>query len=175
MFDKQYRFTGTHAEMVNALTGIFDEDSKAAFFKRNLDVYINAPIIGYLFKRKGEKNTDSEISNQNIFPEQMINASEQLKYILRLIIILDANHEPDLDKRLDKAFRYLGKDEADLELFDKYVLGGVEVLYEKLIGNSKFADEFMGNLFDFVEEYNDRFNSEISNDDILKLCIKIKT
>ena len=41
MFDKQYRFTGSHAEKVNALTAIFDEESKAKLFERNLDVYIN--------------------------------------------------------------------------------------------------------------------------------------
>lgn len=29
MFDKQYRFTGTHAMMVEALTAVFDEDAKA--------------------------------------------------------------------------------------------------------------------------------------------------
>ena len=39
MFDKQYRFSGTHAEMVEALTAVFDETSQAKLFKRNLDVY----------------------------------------------------------------------------------------------------------------------------------------
>ena len=53
MFDKQYRFTGTHAEKVNALTSVFDEAAKAKLFERNLDVYINAPIVGFLHKRKG--------------------------------------------------------------------------------------------------------------------------
>lgn len=84
MFDKQYRFTGSHAEKVNALTAIFDEDSKSKLFERNLDVYINAPLIGFLFRRKAVKDTNGDISPQNIFPEQMINASDKLKYILRL-------------------------------------------------------------------------------------------
>ena len=51
MFDKQYRFFGSHAEKVNALTSIFDEASKAKLFDLNLDVYINAPLVGFLFKR----------------------------------------------------------------------------------------------------------------------------
>ena len=46
MFDKQYRFTGSHAEKVSALTSIFDEVAKAKIFERNLDVYMNAPLIG---------------------------------------------------------------------------------------------------------------------------------
>lgn len=169
MFDKQYRFTGSHAEKVNALTAIFDEQSKAKLFERNLDVYINAPIIGFLYQRKGEKNSNSDISPQNIFPEQMINASDKLKYILRLILLLDAEYEPDEEQRLNKAFRQFGQEE-DLELFDRYVLGGVDVLYEKLIEGAGEPSEYINQLYDFLEEFNDRYNSDVSSADILAIC-----
>lgn len=125
MFDKQYRFTGSHAEKVSALTSVFDDVAKAKLFERNLDVYMNAPLIGFLFKRKGVKNSDGDIADQNIFPEQLINNSEQLKYIFRLILILDTQHEPNEEARLDKAFRRFGADEADLQLFDAYVLAAL--------------------------------------------------
>lgn len=170
MFDKQYRFTGSHAEMVSDLTAIFDADAKAKLFDRNLDVYINAPLVGFLFKRKGQKNTNSEIADQNIFPEQLINNSDTLKYILRVLLILDSEYEPDAENRLDRAFRKLGADPKDLELFDSYVLGGVEVLHEKLIESVSNPAEYVSALYDFLEEYNDRFNEGISNEDILKLC-----
>ena len=49
MFDKQYRFKGKHALYVSRLTSAFDEDSKAQLFSRNVDVYANAPIIGFLY------------------------------------------------------------------------------------------------------------------------------
>lgn len=169
MFDKQYRFTGSHAEKVNALTAIFDEDSKAKLFERNLDVYINAPLIGFLYRQKAIKDSKSEISPQNIFPEQMINASDKLKYILRLILLLDTEHEPDSEKRLDKAFRQFGQEE-DLALFDQYVLGGVDVLYEKLIEGAGDPSEYITRLYDFMEEFNDRYNSDVTSEDILALC-----
>ena len=98
MFDKQYRFTGTHASMVNELTAIFDESSKSRLFEHNYDVYINAPIIGFLYQKKGVKNTNGEIADQNIFAEQMIGNSDQLVYLLRLILLLDAEYEPDEEK-----------------------------------------------------------------------------
>lgn len=175
MFDKQYRFTGTHAEKVNALTAIFDEAAKAKLFDRNLDVYINAPIIGFLHKRKGVKNTNSEISDQNIFPEQMRDNAELLKYIFRLILILDTENEPNEELRMDKAFKTFGDDESDLALFDAYVLGGVEVLYEKLIEGSNDPTEYVNRMYDFVEEFNDRFNIGKSNQDILDLCYQIQS
>lgn len=170
MFKKQYRFTGTHANMVNELTAVFDETSKAKLFEHNYDVYINAPIIGFLYKRKGTKNTNSDIADQNIFPEQMINNSEQLIYILRMILILDSEYEPNQEKRLDKAFRELGKDENDLALFDAYVLGGVEILYEKLIEEASGIKDYVNKMYDFIEEFHERFNDEISNQNVLELC-----
>lgn len=173
MFDKQYRFSGSHAEKVNELTAVFDEESKAKLFEHNYDVYINAPLIGFLYGRKGIKNSDGNVSFQNIFPEQMINASDQLKFILRLILLLDKEYEPDEAKRIDKAFRYFGTEE-DLALFDQYVLGGVEVLYEKLIEGANGPDEYIERLYDFVEEFNDRFNSGISNEDIVNLSRSIE-
>ena len=163
MFEKQYRFTGSHAERVSALTSVFDDAAKAKLFERNLDVYMNAPLIGFLFKRKGNKNSDGAVADQNIFPEQLINNSEQLKYIFRLILILDTQHEPNEEARLDKAFRRFGADEADLQLFDSYVLGGVEVLYEKLISP---GNNYQQNLINFLEEFDERY---INPDDGINL------
>ena len=62
MFDKQYRFTGSNAKKVSALTSVCDDVAKAKLFERNLDVYMNAPLIGFLFKRKGVKNSDGDIA-----------------------------------------------------------------------------------------------------------------
>lgn len=177
MFDKQYRFFGSHAEKVNALTAVFDEDSKATLFQHNYDVYINAPIVGFLYKRKATRDKDAGKKNnvtQSIFAEQVIDNSDQLKYNLRLILLLDAQYEPDEQTRLDKAFRHLGEDDRDLALFDKYVLGGVDVLYEKLIEGPNTPDAYLGRLFDFLEEFHERFNAEISQQDILTLCSESK-
>lgn len=171
MFDKQYRFTGTHAKMVSDLTAVFDDSSKSTLFEHNYDVYINAPLIGFLYKKRGVKNTNSGIADQNVFPEQVIKYSDQLQYVFRLILLLDSDYEPDEGKRLDKAFRFFGKDEEDLKRFDEYVLGGVEVLYEKLIKNATKPSEYIDNLFDFLEDFNDMFNDGITNEDVISLCI----
>lgn len=84
--------------------------------------------------------------------------------------MLDSEYEADIEKRLDKAFRELGKDEADLALFDSYVLGGVEILYEKLIDGALGSNDYINKMYDFLEEFHERFNEEITNKDILELC-----
>jgi hypothetical protein len=177
MFDKQYRFKGRHALRVDQLTGVFDEISKAKLIDRNVDVYANAPLIGFLYGRTADlddmKNLETgQVYNQNVMGDRVIYSSEELQFNFRLIMLLDANYEPDVEKRIDKAFKHMGEDPADEERFDSYVRGGVDVLYEKLIEGANEPEDYINRLYEFVEEFNDRFNSEIDPDDILKLCMK---
>jgi hypothetical protein len=177
MFDKQYRFKGRHALRVDQLTGVFDEISKVKLIDRNVDVYANAPLIGFLYGRTADlddtKNPETgQIYNQNVMGDRVIYSSEELQFNFRLIMLLDANYEPDVEKRIDKAFKHIGEDPADEERFDSYVRGGVDVLYEKLIEGANDPEDYINRLYEFVEEFNDRFNGEINPDDILKLCMK---
>ena len=177
MFDKQYRFKGRHALRVDQLTGAFDEISKAKLIDRNVDVYANAPLIGFLYGRTADlddtKNPETgQVYNQSVMGDRVIYSSEELQFNFRLIMLLDANYEPDVEKRIDKAFKHMGEDPADEERFDSYVRGGVDVLYEKLIEGSNDSGDYINRLYEFIEEFNDRFNSEINPDDILKLCMK---
>ena len=176
MFDKQYRFKGKHALYVSQLTSAFDEDSKAQLFSRNVDVYANAPLIGFLYGRKADlddlKNPETnQVYNQNIMGDRVIYSQEELLFNFRLIMLLDKEYEPDEDKRIDKAFRHMGNEPEDEERFDSYVRGGVEVLYEKLIEGGTEPDDYINHLYEFVEEFQDRFNAEIANEELLKLCI----
>lgn len=176
MFDKQYRFKGSHALRVDQLTGIFDSVSKAKLFERNVDVYTNAPLIGFLYARLSDsddlKNPETnQVYNQNVMGDRVIYSQEELLFNFRLIMLLDAQHEPDVQKRIDRTFRHMGDDPTDEARFDAYVRGGVDVLYEKLIEGASSPDEYITRLFEFVEEFQDRFNAEITNDAILALCV----
>lgn len=177
MFDKQYRFKGRHALRVDQLTGVFDELSKAKLIDRNVDVYANAPLIGFLYGRMADlddtKNLETgQVYNQNVMGDRVIYSSSELQYNFWLIMLLDSNYEPDEEKRIDKAFRRYGQDPVDEEHFDSYVRGGIDVLYEKLVEGENTPEAFANRLYEFVEEFNDRFNSEINRDDILQLCMK---
>lgn len=177
MFDKQYRFRGRHAVRVDELTSIFDSDSKAKLFERNVDVYANAPLVGFLYGRTAEpddtRNPETnQVYNQNVMGDRVIYSQEELLFNFRLIMLLDKEYEPDEDVRINKAFRHMGEDPADEARFDSYVRGGVDVLYEKLIEGVSSPDEYVMRLYDFVEEFQEKFNEEMSNEDILKLCSK---
>lgn len=100
MFDKQYRFKGRHALRVDQLTGVFDELSKAKLIDRNVDVYTNAPLIGFLYGRTADlddlKNPETgQVYNQNVMGDRVIYSGDELQYNFWLIMLLDANYEPD--------------------------------------------------------------------------------
>ena len=145
MFDKEYAFKGSHAEKVIKLTAKIDDRNQ--IFKRNYDVYLMAPIVGFLYQRKAETDNSGDKTTK-IFPEILMNNSDDLAFNYRLIMLLDKKNEPDIEGRVDKAFRLYNSDKAaDYEkLYDQYVLGGVDVLYEKIIGTGTSAADYLSNL-----------------------------
>jgi len=168
MFDKEYSFRGIHAERVIKLTAKFDRDNQ--LFARNLDVYMVAPIIGFLYGRKADLDKGTETTK--IFPDILIREQPNLKFNYRLIMLLDKENEPNFDERMNKAFRYYSSEKAqcDEQLYEQYVRGGVDVLYEKLIETASTSDDYLKNLYDFLEEFDERYNQAISTDSILDLC-----
>ena len=175
MFDKQYRFRGRHALRVDALTSVFDSVSRAKLFDRNVDVYANAPLIGFLYCRTADvddtKNPETnQVYSQNVMGDRVIYSQEELLFNFRLIMLLDKSYEPNEETRINKAFRHMGEDPNDEARFDSYVRGGIDVLYEKLIEGANSPDDFVNRLFDFIDEFNERFNEDISDEEFLKLC-----
>jgi hypothetical protein len=88
----------------------------------------------------------------------------------RLIVLLDERHETDFDTRVDKAFRFYGKEQAipDEERYEAFVHGGVEILYEKLIEPSNTEEDYLKNLYDFMGEFEERYGQ--SSEEIVDLC-----
>lgn len=172
MFNGEYRFKGRHAERVVRLCSAFDNVSNAILFKRFLDVYINAPLVGFLYGRRADpdytKNGAGQVEDRKVFAAQVINSSKDLQFNFWLIMLLDSDYEPDEDKRIDKAFKKMGQDPNDEERFDSYVRGGVDVLYEKLMEGDTEPGDYVNRLYDFLSEFNDRFNSTIDRDEILR-------
>ena len=142
-FDKEYSFKGKHAKYVIELSN--------AIFKRNVDVFILAPVLGLIYNRTSNEDTSSEFStiNTKIFAEQMVKEQEKILFNYRLCMLL----EEDVDNKvkIDNAFRYYNefgnKDifEKNIHRYNSYILGGVEILYELMIKENK---EFNGNNVD---------------------------
>jgi hypothetical protein len=172
MFKKNILIKGKHADYMKKLAAIVDAGNGIKLFDRNLDVYIFAPIVGAVYGRTAP--VDNELKDDtSIHTEQLQGELDVLTYNYRLIMLLAQKGTLSIDERMNKAFRY-DKDEekrkAGDELFQKYVLGGIEVLYEKIMEDAKETDDYLLNIFKFISEYNERYNALIENEGIYDLC-----
>jgi hypothetical protein len=166
LFKGDYSFRGTHADKVIELTAAFDNKGNKLFI-RNLDVYLLAPIVGFLYGRKA--GLDATGKTTNILYDAMSKETTTLWFNYRLIMLLDKNNEPDFEQRVEKSFRLYGQEEAkpDEDVYESYVRGGVDILYEKLISSASTPGDYLKNLYEFVEEFEEKHGQ--NSDEILNL------
>lgn len=149
---------GRHASYVKLLC-----DKK--IFNRFVDVYKLAPLIGFLYGKKSDldktKSEHGKVYDASIFTEQMIKEVKDIKVNFRLIMLLDKNYELNEEHRIDKAFRDLADFQEDINLFESYIRGGIDVIYEKIIGSSAYKeqkdDDFMDNIKKLLDEIKERY------------------
>lgn len=174
LFQKEYSFRGIHAERVQSLTAKFGSNN-CQLFKRHIDVYMIAPLVGFCYQQRANPDLTPNGETRKIFTEQLIKESQTLWFVYRLILLLDKKHEKDFESRVNKAFRDYGKPEAEADelLFDSYVLGGVDLLFNKLLENGHSAEDYINNLYDFLFDFNERYHKTISSDDIQEMVLKL--
>lgn len=140
-FKKEFQFTGKHAQMAGELW--IQNDSKNSYFRRLIDLYILAPIIGFRLNRKAEADF-SGADIKSVFPEQILKERDKLEFIMQMILMLEYTDTKDYKSCVNLAFREPEtKEEFNQhnKLFHDYVRGGVEELYERLIIRKSELDE----------------------------------
>lgn len=177
MFDKEYSFKGSHAQKVVNLTAKFNDTT--SIFKTNIDVFITAAIVGYLYQRKSEPNNqktkDGKSQSTKIFLDAFKSHQTDLYFAYRLVILSDKKYEPNFEQRVNKAFKYFYEkdNDADFELFEKYVLGGIDVLHEKLIENGSTTNDYVMKLYDFVDDIHSRYYQDSDDSNFSEELLKI--
>lgn len=165
MFEGGYSFSGKHSSFLAELTAKLNEQYKTCIFARNVDVLILAPIIGIVYGRQSPKDTinSNEVKVRTINAEQTcITEGNTLNYVYQLVMLAHNKDKDDIDLRMRRAFRYNNKKDEEFknectEIFDSYVRGGIEILYEKIIGDYTEEDDYINNLYTFIDEFNTRY------------------
>jgi hypothetical protein len=172
MFEKNIVIKGRHAKYMKELAAKFSSDMSQGIFARNLDVYLLAPIVGKLYNKKSE--VDNEFKDDtSIHTEQMYPVMDQLEFNYRTIILLENKASTNIETRIDKAFRYDRNDEKRLagdKIFEQYVLGGIDVLHEKLMEGVTENDDYLKNIYQFVCDFNRRYYKQVDPEEIYNLC-----
>lgn len=166
MFEKDIIITGTHASYIKEMKEV------AGLFARNLDIYMLAPIMGFLNNRKGQKNNEGG-EKSTIQAQQLSNVKEDCELIYRLIILLDGD-DIDKDERLNRAFRYDSDVERKkefenaMEIYNEYVLGGIEYMYETFVAGCVEVDDYTTKIFEAASDFQDEINELDYSEEVKK-------
>ena len=133
-----------------------------------IDIYINAAIVGFTYNKKASEDKTSNYKEEKttIFAEQMIKESATIEFIYRMIMLLEERKTVPLEDRVNRAFRddslddVSNKHQKNMEIFGMYVLGGIEILYEKILGRGVTEEDFMKNAYEFMKEKDMYYTSE---------------
>ena len=157
-FKKKFEFRGKHARMAEELWKL--NDYEHTYFKRLIDLYIISAVIGFRIDRSAEEDY-SPVEPKSIFPEQMINAKEDLDFIMESMIMLSNGGRLSDEECVKLAFRGAQTDkefQRYQEMFNGYVRGGVEELYERIIvrkaePDDAFQDNKVSNLVELMKRF----------------------
>lgn len=147
----EYCFHGSHAARTKQL-----KEFLGAVF-RYADVLALAPIVGFSNNRRAERDSNNnDEARVPLGPLQSVNGQLELAY--KTIMLLDQEYEPDEEERFKKAFQTAPeyRTQDDLDYFESYVRGGVDFLYDKIIGEGNTDMDRLIELQDFVDSYASR-------------------
>lgn len=158
-------FVGKHRDYVDKLwtQGKIQE----SYFKRLVDLYAVAAIVGLKAKRRSPEERDDSDLKRTIQMKQLNENYQTLTTIMRMILIMDESRNMSFEEKLESAFRIPEDEEiykSNMELFNSYARGGIEYLYEKLVLRVPDIDE---NYTDFrISNIVALFNDSIIVDEI---------
>ena len=88
-------------------------------------------------------------------------------------MLLHDKNKVSIEERLNRAFKYTKgspeREECD-KIFESYVLGGINKLKEKLLDGAVQVDDYINNIFNLISEYDERYNKDIKEEDIINMC-----
>lgn len=155
MFENDYTINGIHATHLKYLV------NDAKVFSRYIDVYMNATIIGFLHGRLEKKDNSSQ-DRARIYADAFSTERLNCDFIYRLIMLLDETTELSTQQRLDRAFRDDSQKETEhakavhaqnMDLFNSYVLGGIEELYEQFTNGATSREDYINRIYDITVKF----------------------
>ena len=158
MFSCYIFVSGKYASWLKFLSEKTEKNDKsekvAGVFKRDIDVYLTAAVIGLNFglRREADNNSDKA----KIHVDTVLKEQNNLMFIFRIAMLVDNSTGLNADEKINRAFKSPDTPE-NIELFNSYVRGGIEWLYEQFTEGTTTKDDYLAKVYEIV----DSFNSEL--------------
>lgn len=159
MFSSDIYVRGKYASWLKFLSEKTEKNDKsekvAGVFKRDIDVYLTAAVIGLNFglRREADNNSDKA----KIHVDTVLKEQNNLMFIFRIAMLVDNSTGLNADEKIKRAFKSPDTPE-NIELFNSYVRGGIEWLYEQFTEGTTTKDDYLAKIYEIVNS----FNSELT-------------
>lgn len=127
-------------------------------FERFLDVYMAAGVVGIIFNHKGEDiRSDNE---RKIFAEQLNVELTRIKYLASLAFLVEKINNYEEEELLRVTFgdwfasqdiEEISDDKNKYKLFHQYAIGGIDILYNAIVGESTNKEDYNRNFYKFIQ------------------------
>ena len=110
-----------------------------------------APIIGLVYGlRRDEDKTSAD--DVKIFADTVNREQLNLVYIYRMVLLVDNSRGLSADEKIELAFRTPEKEE-NMKLFNSYLRGGIEWLFEQFTSGATTKDEYLAKINEVVSTF----------------------
>ena len=181
MFENDVTIYGKHATYIKFLAKKNSRDdqspdnpSAAKLFERYIDVYMNAVVFGLLYNRTAKRDTSSD-DRARVYADAFSNERENCIFLYRMAMLLDKTTELTPEERVNRAFRYdtqpekKAEFEKNLELFNDYVRGGLEVMFEQFTDGCQTQDDYLSKTYDVMTTFKNELEGISYEDELAKL------
>ena len=162
MFENDITITGAHATKLKYI------NEQLEVFPRYVDVYMAAALVGALNKKTAPKSNDST-DRARIYADVLIRENEKIRKIFKTVILTDATKNWSNEEKINICFKYrekkneskyltvtdeeINKMKEALDLFDSYVLAGIDILYDEFTSGKTVltVNEVIDKEFDMVK------------------------
>lgn len=107
-----------------------------SYFARLVDLYAIAAVIGLRLHRCRPAESSEDPKKRTVQLAQIATLHQTLIPIMKLVLLLDDSRGLTAEQRVESAFRNPESKEEyenNMELFNSYVRGGAEFLYQQLV------------------------------------------
>lgn len=129
-----FYFTGSLREYIEKMWT--QNQINDSYFARLVDLYAIAAVIGLRIHHRLPAESTEDPKKRTVQLTQIATLHQTLIPIMKLILLLDDSRGLNAEQRIESAFRNPESKEeyeANMELFNSYVRGGTEFLYQQLV------------------------------------------
>lgn len=151
LFEEEFEYKGKHAIYCKYLK----ENNIISTYR---EIYLLSAVVGFVNGRKAPVDKDEKIAEASILPSEISKKKAELSFVYRVIMLLDEKEGFTVEDYKNRTFRDDSDEEhpeklkENMEIFNSYARGGIEILYDLFYDcdeKSQCADA----LYEFVHNF----------------------